>query len=183
MLAPQSDDEIRPIIEALRRRDGLLDIVWNPKAICTTRGRYDGLGRPVAAEYDGRWEVIRYSTAAALRVDRDYTSITLVTEVVMDGTIPVMVSEGAYAPIGWWLVDYMALWDRAQDAAQEAMARLWAEHDAIDELRHEESRAAHQEGLEKVYRVHGGEYWMGGAQGKASPESAAALWPAKAGTP
>ncbi len=180
MLQPQSDEEIRPVVEALQQRlDHLLDVRWEPKAVLVKAGSYDVLGGRVDPVYDGRWEIIRYQTATKLHVEREYTRITRVTEVVMDGKVPVMIADGAYAPIGWWIVDYMQLWDRAQGAAAEAMQRLWAEHDAIDELRHEDDKAAHQEGLEKVYREHGSEYWMGGAQGKADPRTAVALWPAK----
>lgn len=180
MLAPQQDDEVRPVVEALRRLDPLLDIVWNPKAVMTKRGSYDVLGGRVDPEYDGRWEIVRYDTSAALREDRTSVRICRVTELATGGIAdkyPVMVADGAYAPVGMYLVAYMAVWDRAQQHWINAMEQFWEEHEKVDRLNHADSQAAHQEALHKVYREHGGEYWTGGAQGKASPEAERALWP------
>lgn len=185
MHAPQSDDEVRPVVEALRRLDPLLDIIWNPKAVLTKHGAYSVLGHATAPEYDGRWEIIRYDPSASLHDDRvhngrPYVRIIRVTALASGGIAdkyPVMIADGAYAPIGFYLVGYMALWDRAQQHFIGAMDALWAEHERVDELRHADSQAAHQQALEKVYREHGGgAYWMGGAQGKASPEAERALW-------
>lgn len=182
MLAPQQDDEVRPVVEALRRLDPLLDILWNPKAVQTKAGRYDVLGGRVDPEYDGRWEIVRYDTSAALHEGRAWVRICRITELATGGVAdkyPVMVADGAYAPVGFYLVPFMAVWDRAQQHFIRAMDELWEEHEKVDRLNHADSQAAHRESLEKVYREHGSEYWMGGAQGKATPEAERALWPSQ----
>lgn len=192
MLAPQSDEEVRPVVEALRRRlDPLLDIRWEAKAVMTKRGHYSAIGESRLPEYDGRWEIIRYDPSASLHDDRihngqPYVRIIRITELASGGIAnkyPVMVADGAYAPVGMYLVAYMAVWDRAQQHFIKAMDALWEEHEAVDRLNHADSQAAHQEALHKVYREHGGEYWTGGAQGKASPEAERALWPAVLSSP
>lgn len=175
MLAPQSDAEVRPVVEALQRLDPLLDIQWQPKAILVRRGSYSVHGTRVDPEYDGRWEVIRWDTSVSLHKERTWTRITLVTQLDLTGKYPQMVCDGPYMPIGPWLVSFMQLWDAAQSAFAHQMDVVWREHEAVDAITND--RAAHQEALEKVYRDHAGLYWMGGARGKASPALVASLWP------
>jgi hypothetical protein len=168
VIQPQSDEEIREVVEGLRLLDPLLDVIWNARAKMISRGGYSVLGERTDAEYEGRWQVIRYQTATKLHDDRDYTVILTVAECDRSGKYPIMKDDGAYAPLGQWLVDYMKLWDAAQRAFNDAMDHQWREHEKIDALTHD--RAEHQEALEKVYREspNGSEYWMGGAQGRGS---------------
>jgi hypothetical protein len=162
MLAPQSSEEIRPVVEALRRLDPLLDIRWNEKAVMMRRGDYDVLGGRTDPVYDGRWDVIRYDTATKLHDDKNYTVLCTITEPYRDGHGWMMRVDGPYGPIGMWLVEYMQRWDTAQAHFAEEMDRLWAEHDAAESINLEADTAANQQALEKVYREHGGgEYWIG----------------------
>lgn len=158
MLAPQSDEEVRPVVEALRRLDPLLDVRWEPQAF-RRKGYFDAAGTPTAARWEGRWQVIRYDTATSLHEARGYVLICTVTALRTEGKVPVMLDEGDYAPLGEWLVDYMRLWDRAQSHFIDAMDELWKEHEQAESIQHDS--AAHQEALEKVYREHGDEYWLG----------------------
>lgn len=178
MLAPQSADEIKPVVEALRRLDPRLDVHWNPKSFIETPGDYSALGKATPATYAARWEVVLRSKATSLHDDREYTLICRVTECDwISQRYPIMKDKGPYAPLGDWLVKYMQLYDRANGAYQDAMARAWAEHDRLMELDHAADRAGNQEALERVYRERGGgEYWMGGAQGRAAPETLATLY-------
>lgn len=180
MIQPQSDEAIRPIVDELKRLDSLVDVRWNPTAVLVKRGDYTVLGKRTDAEYDGRWQVIRYDTPGIH--DRNYVVLVTVTQPVRIGKrqILMMQSKGPYAPIEHWLIEYMQTWDAAQRRFAENMASMWADHDqaeiaAVDA--HVRDRAAHQEAAEKVYREGGGgEYWMGGAQGKAHPATVATLF-------
>lgn len=159
MLAPQSDEEIRPVVEALRRLDPLLDVRWEPRAF-RAKSVFDVRGVAPDAKWEGRWEVIRFKTPG-LHAEREYVRICMVTELRKEGKVPVMLDKGAYAPLGLWLVEYMQLWDRAQNHFAAAMDELWREHDAVDAINDADDRAANQQGLEKIYREHAGQYWMG----------------------
>lgn len=161
MLAPQSDEEVRPVVEALRRLDPLLDIRWNPRNF-KRRGVFDALGQKTDDKWEGRWEIIRHNTAN-LHEDRDWARITTVTEIVRnDDGVDAMVADGAYAPVGMYLVAYMELWDRAQAHFIEAMDSLGKEHDRAEAIQHSDHTAGHQDALEKVYREHGGgQFWAG----------------------
>jgi hypothetical protein len=164
MFQPQSDEEIRPVLEALRRLDPLLDIRWNPKAV-RIRGIFDALGCAGPPTWDGRWEIIRYETPN-MHADRTYAKIMTVTEMDMTGKYPVAKADGAYAPIGQYLVEYMALYDRAQSAWVDAMAEMDARHEAAESNNHNDYEAAHQEAAHKVFRESGGETVIGGGFGE-----------------
>lgn len=175
MLQPQSDDDVRPVVEALRRLDPLLDVIWNPKAFIERTGTFSATGKALREpEYGARWQVIRRDKAASLHDEREYTLIVTVCACDWSGKYPRMLDKGAYAPLGDWLVRYMRQWDAAQSHLADQMARMWAEHEKVDAL--SDDTAAHQEGAERIYRKFGGEYWMGGAQGRANPVTAAALF-------
>jgi len=177
---PQTEEEIAPIRDALRLRcnDPLLDLRWNATAVMVKHGGYDVVGNILRPEYEGRWQVVRYATDR-LHLDREFAVICTVTKPdLVSERYPIMRDQGEYTPIDWWLVEYMQLWDRANSRyAEEASKRAWAEHDAAEAL--PDDRAAHQEALEKVYREHGSEYWMGGAQGKADAVTVESLWGSK----
>lgn len=179
MLPPQSDDSIRPIVEALQRLDSRLDVRWNPQAVMTKPGEYTVMGKNTDPEYEGRWEVIQWNRASAL-TDREYVVICRVTQYEMMGAknpIQVMRKNGAYAPIDQRLVDYLHLCDAANRAAHAAVAVASDQADAAvdaEDLNHE--RAVNQEASERVWRRDAGEYWMGGAQGNAQPATIETLF-------
>lgn len=158
----------------LQRLDPLLDVQWNPKARIVKAGYYLAeAGKRVDPVYDGRWEVIRWNTPG-LNQRRDYTVLFQVCEWKRYGARGVILieREGAYAPLGPWLVEYMRTCDAANVAAhQQLKDELDRQEEAIerDFQNTIADRAAHQEALEKVYHKAAGPYWMGGAQGKAHP--------------
>lgn len=159
MLQPQSDEEIRPVLEALRRLDPLLDFHWNPKAI-RVRGVFDALGCAGEPKWDGRWEIIRYETPN-LHKERTYSKILTVTEMNRSGKYPILIADGAYAPIGMYLVEYMELYDRAQSRWIDAMEAHWQTHDANEANNHADAKAAHEEGAHKVFHQFAGETFIG----------------------
>lgn len=169
------------MIDALRRLDPLLDIIWNPKARLVKPGWYNAeAGKRHDPEYDGRWNVIRWDTPG-LHAGRQYVVICEVTEPVRAGKnrILMMQDGGAYAPVGEWLVEFMQTWDAAQRAFAARMDEAWQEHEKTDTLALEgaiKDRDAHLEAAERVYAKAAGPYWMGGAQGKAHPVTEATLF-------
>lgn len=170
MLAPQSREDIQPIIDAIQRLDPLLDIRWDAEARTLRRARYDQLrGKWTSAEYDGRWQVIRHDISTAMRPERGFTVIVEITQPEWKdsprlGRYPVPIANGPYAAVDWWLVDYLTLFDRAQAHFAIAMEEQWKEHYAAEQVADE--AAAHREAAEKVYRAHAGEYWAGRGFGK-----------------
>ena len=176
-MQPQSDDDIRWVIEELQRLDHLLDVRWNEKAVIVKRGDYSVLGKNTPHEYDGLWEVIRYETPGL--TDRPFVVLFQVTQPVRVGRrqILMMESKGPYAPIESWLIEYMQTWDAAQRCFAESMNEAWRAHEEAENLDAIiNDRAAHQEAAEKVYAEHAGPYWMGGAQGRAHPETVQLLY-------
>ncbi len=144
MDAPQSTEELAPIVAAIRAIDPLLDIRWNPRAVVVAYGSYDAEGNVKPAVYDGRWQIIRYESATTLHPDRgerSYTVLTNVTEQSTHGGIPCMLYEGPYAPVDWRVVDFLQNADAANvQAFRERQRRLavadmavTAGEDAIDE--------------------------------------------------
>lgn len=175
---PQGDEEIGQIREGLQRMDPLLDVRWNARAFATRSPLLTAYGNATPERWEGRWQVIRFNTDR-LHVERDFAVICTVTEVDRSAGYPIMLDRGPYAPLGFWLIDYMQLWDRAQGRLAEEMTKqVWEAHDRAGAITHD--HAANQQALEQVYRDHGGLYWMGGAQGHAHPETARALWPTPA---
>lgn len=166
------------MIEALKRLDHLLDVIWDPKAKMVARGSYDVLGGRLDPVYDGRWKIIRFDTPN-LDDRRNYAVITTVTErvpVAPGHKAMTMQVDGAYAPIGMWLVEFMETWDRAQTAWVDAMAAMDREHESAETIAHNDYVAAHQEAAHKVFRNAGGITLVGGAQSKADPRTAASWW-------
>lgn len=138
--APQSIEEIGPIEYALRDLDPLLRLRWNPEAYVVAPGRFDCYGKPVPPRREGRWEVIRLSADPPI----------VVYLVVWDGA-----RHGDYRPIGWWLVEFMRQWDRANQhwmgeqqrlLEEEESERTWSDNMAMLEL--EES--LHRHGMDKL---------------------------------
>jgi hypothetical protein len=68
----------------------------------------------------------------------------------------------------------MNVWDAAQRTMVDALEHQWAEHEKLDQLTDDSD--AHQEAAEAHLPPHGGEYWMGGAQGRAAPRRHATLY-------
>lgn len=177
-LPPQSEDEIAPIRAALRSRcnDPLLDLRWNAQCF-RKKTAYDAQGLVAGETWEGRWQVVRYDTDR-LHLERSFAVICTVTAIDPPNAVrkyPIMTDHGDYMPIDYRIVDYMQLWDRANGRlAKEAMQQAWAEHDLAEQP--EDTRAANQEGLEKVYHAAAGKYWQGGAQGAADPVTVTGLW-------
>lgn len=174
MLQPQSDDEIQPVIEALRRLDPLLSVRWNPKAVLLTTGSYTALGKATDPTYDGRWEVIRFETATKMRDDRDWALICTVTAPVEYGGTRCMVDVGAYAPIGAWLVEFMHAADAANAKAFAALRdRIHAEDDRRELAKDSFDDAAGRNALDRVHfdAVYAGGVgnWMGRGADFGSP--------------
>ena len=159
MDAPQSMDEVRPVVEALQQLDGLLDIRWNPKAFQLEPGSYSEFGKLTPPTYAGRWEVIRYQTPN-LSDARDYCVLCTVTEPKDFDGILCLVDRGPYMPVGSWLVEYM----RSADAANvrhmtDLRNKLWAQDDAFQ---HADDAAAEAMDREALDRVHFGAVFAGG---------------------
>jgi hypothetical protein len=133
MLQPQSDEEIRPIVEALKQMDERLDVRWNAKAVLTQPGSYSALGKHTPPEYDGRWEIILHNAESKLHDDRDYAVLCTICEPSREGGMLHLVHGGPYAPIGEWVIELMRSAD-AQNSEQYRKLRdkLWAQHDAVD---------------------------------------------------
>jgi len=151
MLAPQSMDEVQPVIDALRRIDPLLDVIWNPNAKLLTRPFYSVTGQLTPGTYDGRWQVIRYNTAHT-SAQRDYCLICTVTKPTEVGGILCLVDDGEYMHVGPWLVDLMRSADAANVRAfTEIRNKLWAQDDAIEHANDAAEEAAEREALDKVH--------------------------------
>lgn len=178
MLQPQSDEEIRPYIEELKRLDPLLDVRWNPESVMLTKGSYSELGKAIRPTYDGRWEVIRYQTASWRGDDRPFVVICTVTEFGREGGILFMIKGGAYAPIGDWLLELMRSADSANvEQFTKLREKIWAQHDAADRAHDEIDEGAMREALDHqafrqnfaggVGRYHGkGADFSGGSQSR-----------------
>lgn len=157
MLAPQSDSEVRPVVDALQRMDALLDVRWNPEAVMLAKGSYSELGKLIPPTYDGRWQIIRYDSAntghAGVHEGRGYTVICTITEPTIDdhGVIAMAALRegGAYAPLGEWVVTMMQQADAANVRQFEAIRRhLWAENDRAEDARDRLDEAAAIEALD-----------------------------------
>lgn len=172
MLQPQPDDEIRPVVEALRRLDPLLAIKWQPEAVLVERGAYSVLGKATRPTYDGRWQIVRYETPSKLHDDRDYAVIITVTAIDASDPGRCMISRGPYAPIGAWVVDYMQRWDSAQARFADEMDKVWAQHEMAERGDVSNQHALNQEVLNRVFRQLGGQdqFSTGGHQSESRGE-------------
>lgn len=154
MLAPQSDIDVRPVVEELRLLDRRLDVQWNPHAKLINRPTIDVRGGITPAEYDGRWEVVIWHTGSGLHKERDYSVVYQVRG-----------EHDEYKPIGPWLVEFMRKWDAQQSHYRAQMDALWAAHEKADE-----ARGIDEDGIEEhVDRVHFQANYAGGVgnwQGK-----------------
>jgi hypothetical protein len=162
-MQPQSDEEVTRVVRGLRALDVRLDVVWNPSAVCIKKSFYDVMGHSLPAIYDGRWQVIRHDTES-LHAGKPLVVVT-VTQPVRSGPRQILMMErdGAYAPLGDWLVEYMQTCDAAGRAYVAMMLEKQRLDDGVeaeqDALIHD--TAAHQEAAEKVYHDTAGPYWMG----------------------
>lgn len=104
MLAPQSDEDLRPFVQALQREDPDLDIRWEPKAVRVKAAVLGATGvLTEEAEYRGLWEVIRYETANLhpdrLHNRRQYAVLCRVSGYVRKDGLLYITVDGAYEPI------------------------------------------------------------------------------------
>lgn len=161
MLAPQSDDEIRPIVAALREMDPLLDVRWNPKARVIEKGRYTVLGKRIDPIYEGLWMVIRYDDPrqghTGFHPDAGFTRICWVTEPVRKDGVLAMIAYrdgGQYAPVGEWLLEVMRSADaRNVETFRKIREKLWAQNDAVELAAEKIDEAMAREGLDHAHFV------------------------------
>ena len=103
MLAPQSDEELRPYLEALQREDARLSFRWSPQHVCTTKGTYSALGVATPGTYEGRWTVIMYDVPGvnAHRDEhgREYTVLCVVAGFERQDGVLYGLVDGPYTPI------------------------------------------------------------------------------------
>lgn len=165
---PQSDRDIKPIIDRLRELDSLLNVRWNAEAILLEKGSYTETGKLIPPRYDGRWQVIRDLPRGEESHDgKPYTVICTVTEPHREGGILFMVKDGPYAPIGEWLLEYMHAADAANVRAfSELRDRLWRQHEAIEDREAQIDEAEAREGLDRVHHKANFAGGQGNWQGK-----------------
>lgn len=153
MLPPQSDDEVRPVEDALKRLDPLLAIQWNPRSLVDYGPKaFDVYGLPKEREHRGLWEVVRYET------HERSGKPALICRVCSDD------GNQTYRPVGWWLVEYMQRWDAAQAHYAAEMEKAWAAHEARFETQASTfDQAKGEEALDRIFTrfVDGGSNWQG----------------------
>lgn len=175
---PQSEREIRPIIEAIQAIDPKLDIIWDAKKVLIEPGSYSETGKLIPPIYDGRWDVIRHQTENLHPERGDYAVICTLTQPDRQDGILFLTHDGPYAPVGEWVIELMRSAD-AQNVAQFRKIRdkLWAQHDAQERSNDDINEAEAREGLDKVHfdvnYAGGVGNWMGrGADFSESPQAA-----------
>lgn len=140
--APQCAAEVEPIVAELRRLvDPYFEIQWQPRAVLEKR-RYDANGRITEDSWRGRWELIKPRDPFVTVSYRDYQHICFVTvPVPMGPGIQGMSDDGAYAPVGEWLVRHMQMADHFNRLGIEQMnERLDAMNDAQERAQAEAKR-------------------------------------------
>lgn len=162
MDAPQSRDEIDPVETAIRQQiDDLLRVRWNPRSTVTRPGAYDVYGLPIPPQYEGRWEVVRPVQG----------ELAVIYQVRWDGD-----GGEAYRAVGWWLLDFLKKWDRANAHWMVEQQRMLDE-EALD-LKHlqDEDDEADREWWDRagfqLATTHGGdgrEHWFVPAFGTSTP--------------
>lgn len=132
----------------LRRLDDRLRILWNPRAVMTTRGTFDAVGHSSEPKYDGRWQVERIPGEGQLMNSIVYVVRTQYTE--------------EYRPIGFWLVEFFKKWDSAQVDFLETMRKEWQHHDDVVDAagKISDERGATQF-LEEQWTQLGGKHFIG----------------------
>lgn len=151
---PQSGEDVQQVVEALQVLDPLLDIRWEPRAKMVKRGGYTATGQVIEPEYDGRWEVVRYDAFGTARW-RPYTRICFVTEKVkVCPDLWAMPANGAYAPLGTWLVEFMRQADQwNQEQARQRSADLDALNARLEAQRMADGADGVEEAASKQYHA------------------------------
>lgn len=138
MDAPQSRDEIDPIETAIRQQiDDQLRIRWNPRSYVTRPGAFDASGAPIGPSHEGRWEVVRELDG----------QLAVIYQVRFDGE-----GNEAYRAVGWWLLDFLRKWDRANRFWLEEMTRMYGEDEAAERALVEQAEGEQREHLDRVAR-------------------------------
>ena len=156
-MEPQSRDEVDVIERELRRLDDDLRIKWEPKAVLVRHGSYDALGQLRDPIYDGRWAIVKRADPNRTAMWREDGLVTYVTQPQTFGSgtrkIHAMTADGPYAPIGWWLVEHMQSWDRAN--REYLNAKFREDLDAMNERNDAAQLTAREgeevEGLEQLF--------------------------------
>ncbi len=125
MDAPQSRDEVQAIVDALclAVNDSDLDIQWEPRAVLVSRGRYDAVGKMIDPVYRGLWEIRRYRDQTQTAGWREWRRVCFITEPETHNGTTMMYADGAYAPVGDWVVDFMRQCDAANRDRLEKVLR------------------------------------------------------------
>lgn len=135
MDAPQSRDDVDPIELAIRREiDEQLRIRWNPQSCVTRPGAFDAYGFAIGPKYEGRWEVVR----------EIQDQIAVIYQLRWDGD-----GNEAYRAVGWWLLDFLRKWDRANQHWIGEMQRMYAEDDAAERTIKADAEAGEREHWER----------------------------------
>lgn len=131
MDAPQSDVEVAPVVERLRRLDPRFDIRWEPRAVMVRRGSYDAQGKLTASTYDGRWEVVLRGAQDKTANWRDWVRMCFVTPIVdVAPGVAGMEQEGPYAPI---TDQVAAFFEQVDYLNRQGLAALHAKIDTANE--------------------------------------------------
>jgi hypothetical protein len=128
--------DVLPIQTAIQRLDPNLRIVWNPHAYLVRPHALDDYGQAIPAQYAERWQVVTTG-----RRDGQPTIVhTLGDELGPDKP---------YRAVGWWLVDFLQMWDRANVAAVQRLGDLMAMNDRLDAAAREASEAQAQDDVDR----------------------------------
>lgn len=161
--APQGRDEVQRIVDLLRRAvsDDSLDIQWEPRAVLVSRGRYDAMGKMIDPVYRGLWEIRRSRDPSQTAGWRDWRRVCFITEPEVHKDLTMMYSDGAYAPVGEWVVDFMRQCDAANADRLRDVMRTQRRLDA--ELEKDQANAAEDEDWQLLDEVYFDSAYAGGS--------------------
>lgn len=165
MLAPQSDDEVRPVVAAIQAavNDARLDVLWEPRAVLVQRGHYDARGHLMHSIYAGRWRLVRYNDPSATQTHRGFTHIAFITQPT-DIAIGIRAFQdnGPYAPVGEWLVEFMRMADHLNRME-------WSEREAqLDAINERAEREQEDQFDDALYEGFDREFHRGTQEGGVS---------------
>lgn len=153
--APQSGDDVDSVVRELRLLDSRLGVRWEPCAVMVTRGGYDAMGKVRSPVWRGLWEITLADKVFSTAEWRDYTRVCFVTVPVdVAPGLQAMAQDGAYAPLGPWVVAFLREADKHnRDAARRLQARLDRMNDAADEAAARAGEDGERELLGRMYHT------------------------------
>lgn len=124
--APQSGEDVAAVVRELQLLDHRLNVRWEPRAVMAERGGYTATGGILHPVYRGLWEVILDDKSFGTAEWRSWTRICFVTKPVdIAPGLQAMAQDGAYAPLGAWLVQFLRQADQHnRDEARRLQQRL-----------------------------------------------------------